>query len=460
MSYHLQATFSRGELDPELIYRSDLELFRSSLAECRNFLTLKRGGLRRRGGTKFIAELKDSSRQGWLIPFEFGNGQYYMLEFGDHMFRIFTSEGRVGTVEVATPYSSEVLPRLKFVQSTDTLFIAGGGVAPQALKRLSELSWAIEPMSFRDGPYLDVNISPTNLKPTGTGNAVPKMTSNTAPSGVVSASNGSASAWQVFSRSEGKTVLSSGATGWVQYQFPSSVVIDAYMLQAPNDNSQNDDMPWQWNIEASNNGSDWTILDTQDGQDTWASNEWREYDFHNETAFTHYRLSFTQGGGSASDNSAIGQLVFHQAGNDQSPFTLTASGTGGINGGAGFRRLTWGAYPVSRVGRVLALVPDPQPPVGNLGQGAAFWPGAAGHQGTKHLAVGGMVRHDGVAGNDRLAQEQARLCRDQRGTAEDLGKPDGGLHQFFRVPCPEGIRRGDRGHSFRTGEPHPMAGRR
>ncbi|XHC13037.1 hypothetical protein ABWH98_09400 [Labrenzia sp. ac12] len=337
MSYHLQATFSRGELDPELIYRSDLELFRSSLAECRNFLTLKRGGLRRRGGTKFIAELKDSSRQGWLIPFEFGNGQYYMLEFGDHMFRIFTSEGRVGTVEVATPYSFEVLPRLKFVQSTDTLFIAGGGVAPQALKRLSELSWAIEPMSFRDGPYLDVNISPTNLKPAGMGNAVPKMTSNTAPSGVVSASNGSASAWQVFSRSEGKTVLSSGATGWVQYQFPGSVVIDAYMLQAPNDNSQNDDMPWQWNIEASNNGSDWTILDTQDGQDTWASNEWRAYDFHNETAFTHYRLSFTQGGGSASDNSAIGQLVFHQAGNDQNPFTLTASGTAGINGGAGFQ---------------------------------------------------------------------------------------------------------------------------
>lgn len=37
MSYHLQATFSRGELDPELIYRSDLELFRSSLAECRIF---------------------------------------------------------------------------------------------------------------------------------------------------------------------------------------------------------------------------------------------------------------------------------------------------------------------------------------------------------------------------------------------------------------------------------------
>ncbi|PVB59311.1 hypothetical protein [Labrenzia sp. 011] len=337
MTYHLQATFSRGELDPELIYRSDLELFRSSLAECRNFITLKRGGLRRRGGTRFIAELKSSATGGWLIPFEFGNGQYYMLEFGSHYFRVHTSSGRVGTVEVATPYSTEVLPDLKFVQSTDTLFITGGGVPPQALQRLGETSWIIEPMSFKDGPYLDVNISPTNLKPSGTGNPVPQMTSNTAPSGTVSASNGSASAWQVFSRSEGKVVLSNGGSGWVEYRFPSAVVIDGYMLQAPNDNSQNDDMPWQWTIEASNDGSGWTILDTQDGQDTWASNEWRQYAFHNETAFTHYRLSFKQGGGSTSDNSAIGQIVYHQAGGDQTPFDLTASGTAGINGGAGFK---------------------------------------------------------------------------------------------------------------------------
>ena len=337
MSYHLQATFSRGELDPELLYRSDLELFRSALAECENFITLKRGGLRRRGGTRYVAELKNSSQGGWLIPFEFGNGQSYMLEFGNGYFRVFTSAGRVGSVEVSTPYTLSDLPALKFVQSTDTLFIAGGGVAPQELKRLGETSWTIGPMQFKDGPYLDVNISPTNLKPSGLGNPVPDMTSNTAPSGTVSASNSSTSAWQVFNRSEGKVVLSSGATGWVQYRFTSAVVIDAYMLQAPNDNSQNDDMPWQWNIEASTDGSNWTILDTQDGQDTWASNEWRQYAFHNETAFSHYRLSFKQGGGPNGDNSAIGQIVFHQAGQNQTPFNLTASSTSGLNGGAGFQ---------------------------------------------------------------------------------------------------------------------------
>eukprot|EP00903_Cladosiphon_okamuranus_P001985 g1983.t1 len=337
MSYHLQATFSRGELDPELHYRSDLELFRSALAECENFITLKRGGLRRRGGTRFVAELKNSLQGGWLVPFEFGNGQSYMLEFGERYFRVYTSVGRVLGVEVETPYSVSDLPHLKFVQSTDTLFITGGAITPQALKRRGETSWVIEPMNFKDGPYLDVNIAPTNLKPGGLGNPVPKMTSNTTSGISASASNNSTAAWQIFNRAEGKVVLSSGASGWLQCQFPSAVVIDAYMLQAPSDNSQHDDMPWQWNIEASHDGSNWTILDTQDGQDTWASNEWRQYAFHNETGFAYYRMSFSQGGGPNGDDSAIGQLVFHQAGEDQTPFNLTASSVTGINGDVGFK---------------------------------------------------------------------------------------------------------------------------
>lgn len=337
MSYQLQATFSRGELDPELIYRTDLEFFRSGLAECENFVTLKRGGLRRRGGTKFIGELKDSAAGGWLIPFEFGNGQTYMLEFGDFCFRVYTSAGRVGSVEVTTPYPQSVLSDLKFVQSTDTLFIVGGGVAPQALTRLGETSWAIEAMNFKDGPFLDVNIEPTSLTPADTGNPVPKMTSNTSPSGVVSASNNSSSAWQLFNRSAGKVTLSGSGAGWVRYRFAAAVVIDAYMLQAPSDNSQNDDMPWQWNIEGSDDGSTWTVLDSRDGQDTWASSEWREYQFHNETPFLYYRLSFTQGGGSDSSGSAIGQILFHEAGSSQTPFSLTASDVAGINGGAGFQ---------------------------------------------------------------------------------------------------------------------------
>jgi len=336
MSYHLQATFSRGELDPELVTRPDLELFRAALAECENFITLKRGGFRRRGGTRFIGEVKDSGAGAWLMPFEFGSGQTYMLEAGDFYFRVHTSAGRVGTVEVSTPYSLAVLPDLKFVQSTDTLFVTGGGIRPQAVKRYGETSWAIEPMDFQDGPYLDVNISSTSLAPAETGNPVPVMTSNTAPSGAVTSSGSLADAYRVFNGDPDKVVLSTGGTGWVAYQFPVGVVIDGYMLQAPSDNGRTDDMPAQWSIEASSDGNTWSVLDTQDAEADWASSEWRCYSFPNKTAHSFYRFRFTKGGGSASDDAAIAQLVFHQAASDQTPFDLTASSLDGINGGAGF----------------------------------------------------------------------------------------------------------------------------
>jgi hypothetical protein len=336
MSYYLQATFSRGELDPELVTRPDLELFRAALAECENFITLKRGGFRRRGGTRYIGEVKDSGAGAWLMPFEFGSGQNYMLEAGNYYFRVYTSTGRVGSVEVTTPYGLAVLSDLKFVQSTDTLFVTGGGIRPQAIKRYGETSWAIEPMDFHDGPYLEVNISSTSLTPDSTGNPVPIMTSNTGPSGVVTSSTASTDAYKVFNRDPDKVILSTGGIGWVAYQFPVNVVIDGYMLQAPSDNGKNDDMPAQWAIEASSDGNTWSVLDTQDAEADWASSEWRYYSFPNKTAYNFYRFRFNKGGGSTSDDAAIAQLVFHQAASDQTPFDLIASNTSGINGGDGF----------------------------------------------------------------------------------------------------------------------------
>lgn len=336
MSYHLQSTFSRGEADPEIITRPDLELFRASLAECENFITLKRGGIRRRGGTRYVGEIKNSVQGAWFLPFDFGNGQAYMLEAGDFYFRVYTSTGRVGAVEVATPYPLSVLPDLKFVQSTDTLFVTGGGIAPQAITRRAEEDWTIEPVAFQDGPYLPLNLSATNLTPAETGNPVPVMTSNNAPSGVVASSNGSAEAYKLFDREEGKVVLDASGSGWVSYQFPTETVIDGYMLQAPSDNGQHDDMPAKWSFEASGDGTNWAILDTQDGEAVWASNEWRRFGFENKTGYVHYRLRFSEGGGSAADNSAIGQIVLHQAASDQNPFDLEASDVAGINGGDGF----------------------------------------------------------------------------------------------------------------------------
>ncbi|MBO6858483.1 hypothetical protein [Roseibium sp.] len=346
MPYQLQSTFSRGELDPELIYRTDLELFRSSLAECENFITLKRGGLRRRGGTKYIAEVKDSADETWLIPFEFGNGQYYMLEFGDFYFRVYTNAGRVGTVEVTTPYAKTVLSELKFVQSTDILFIAGGGVAPQQLQRISETSWTIADFEPEDGPYLDVNITSTTLTPASTADAIPDMTADNAPSGQVDSDfAGATDRWKIFDRNkESHPNFDSNTSGWVEYQFGSSAafVVDAYWLQAYIANSNSDATPSEWQVQGSNDGSAWVTLDTRSEQTGWAGSEIRFYEFQNVTAFKWYRLLYS--GGPNADNNVFAQWRLHLAVSDQTAFNLTASSTTGINGGDGFKTTDVGRH--------------------------------------------------------------------------------------------------------------------
>jgi hypothetical protein len=102
--YPVQDTFVRGEISPRLHARASLDLYRAALSKCENFVTLPHGGIRKRGGTYFVGEVKTSARRTRGIPFIFSADQAYMLEFGDLYVRVYAYGARVGTVEVATPY--------------------------------------------------------------------------------------------------------------------------------------------------------------------------------------------------------------------------------------------------------------------------------------------------------------------------------------------------------------------
>jgi hypothetical protein len=66
-----------------------------------NFLILPHGGVTRRPGLKHVAEVKDSSKQVRLIPFEFSITQAYVLEFGDQYIRFYKDNAII--VEDTTP---------------------------------------------------------------------------------------------------------------------------------------------------------------------------------------------------------------------------------------------------------------------------------------------------------------------------------------------------------------------
>ena len=87
--------FTAGELSPRLEGRTDVSKYFNGCSTFNNFVVHPHGGASRRSGTIFVAEVKDSTKQTRLIPFEFSITQNYILEFGDQYFRIIKDGGQV-----------------------------------------------------------------------------------------------------------------------------------------------------------------------------------------------------------------------------------------------------------------------------------------------------------------------------------------------------------------------------
>ena len=63
--------FTSGELSPRLNGRIDLDKYYNSASSIHNFVVLMHGGVTKRPGTRFIREIKDSSKRTRLIPLYF-----------------------------------------------------------------------------------------------------------------------------------------------------------------------------------------------------------------------------------------------------------------------------------------------------------------------------------------------------------------------------------------------------
>lgn len=152
-----QDTFVRGEISPRLHARASLDLYRAGLSKCENFITLPHGGIRKRGGTYFAGEVKDSTKKARLIPFVFSADQAYALELGPGYMRVYAYGARVGTIEYVTPWAEQFLNELQFVQSADVMWVVHPLYAPHKITRLAHDSWSVSPVDFFDGPFGPVN---------------------------------------------------------------------------------------------------------------------------------------------------------------------------------------------------------------------------------------------------------------------------------------------------------------
>lgn len=127
-------------------------------------------------------------------------------------------------------------------------------------------------------------------------NVIPIMTSNTAPSGVASASSeydASFAAWRAFNKAASGWSNTSGTSGWLAYEYTTAKTVIAYEITAYGPSATRS--PKTWTFEGWD-GSGWIVLDTQTNAPAWSAGERRLYEISNSTAYIKYRLNVTASG--------------------------------------------------------------------------------------------------------------------------------------------------------------------
>lgn len=138
-----QSKFSNGMISEMLWGDSTHPKYGSSLKLCRNWIPVPQGALVKRSGTQFIAPFRDQTYAARLIPFVFSDGQAFVLEIGNLYVRFYKNKQYVGTDfalhtypdvtpyhEVVTPFTTAMLPYLKYTQVGDVVTLCYGGQVP------------------------------------------------------------------------------------------------------------------------------------------------------------------------------------------------------------------------------------------------------------------------------------------------------------------------------------------
>lgn len=107
---------------------------------------------------------------------------------------------------------------------------------------------------------------------------------------------------QAFDNQQNTKWLVFNSTGWLGYTFDKATVIDAYTITSANDVPGRD--PKNWQLLGSNDGTNWTTVDTRSNETFATRFQTRSYLTTNTQAYRHYRLHVT-----ANNNSQILQIA-------------------------------------------------------------------------------------------------------------------------------------------------------
>ncbi len=158
--WQAQTQFSKGELDPQLVGRIDLNAYYQGTTTATNVVAIPQGGLRKRPGMTFLGAALDDGR---LENFSFSTEQNYLLVFTPLRMQIYkddvlqTNINGSGFDYLVTPITANMLMTMDYIQSADTVIITHESLAPQIIQRTSDTDWTIGNVPLLNIPQFDFN---------------------------------------------------------------------------------------------------------------------------------------------------------------------------------------------------------------------------------------------------------------------------------------------------------------
>lgn len=156
----IQTNFTSGELSPRLRARVDLEQYGNGAAELTNAIVLPAGGATKRPGSTFVAQTKSTGTT-LVRAFTPDIAAAYVLELGDSYVRFYRNRAQVmngsAPLELTTPWAAADLPRLRFAESVDVLYVFHPSYKPVSITRTGTDTFALASLAYNDGPYQTPN---------------------------------------------------------------------------------------------------------------------------------------------------------------------------------------------------------------------------------------------------------------------------------------------------------------
>lgn len=161
----IQNNLSAGELSPTALGRTDIARYPNAVKTLTNVIPMTLGGGKKRPGTEYVAEVKDSDVRTVLVPYIVGVGVAYMLEFGDQYMRVFTPDGEpvmdgLSPYEIATPFTTAQIEDIDFCQAEDAMYVFHKEVYPQRVRVFADDSWDCSNAPFTTVPFAEVGVNP------------------------------------------------------------------------------------------------------------------------------------------------------------------------------------------------------------------------------------------------------------------------------------------------------------